>query len=97
MRWSITTTSSTKDYEEEADAKMSRRFMSINLAKPIETSRAVPLRACAGPPSPTRPYINNYRIYDDRVGETTRFTYRPDHEWYWFPTEADRGLDAQML
>ena len=29
----------------------------------------------------------NYRIYDDRVGETTRFTYRPDHEWYWFPQQ----------
>jgi hypothetical protein len=28
-----------------------------------------------------------YRIYDDRVGETTRFTYRPDHEWYWFPQQ----------
>ena len=22
---------------------------------------------------------------DDRVGETTRFTYRPNTEWYWFP------------
>ena len=32
-------------------------------------------------------YINNYRIYDDRVGETTRFTYHPDHEWYWFPQQ----------
>ena len=30
--------------EEEADAKMSRRFMSINLAKPMETV-AAPLRA----------------------------------------------------
>jgi hypothetical protein len=35
-----------------------------------------------------QPYINNYRIYDDRVGETTRFTYRPDHEWYWFPRQT---------
>ena len=30
-----------------------------------------------------QPYINNYRAYDDRVGETTRSTYHPpDHEWY---------------
>ncbi len=71
--------------EAEADAKMSRRFMSINLAKPMETVRQNPFVLCAWPSFADQPYINNYRIYDDRVGETTRFTYRPDHEWYWFP------------
>ena len=84
--------------EEEADAKMSRRFMSINLAKPMETVGQYPFVLCAWPSFADQPYINNYRIYDDRVGETTRFTYRPDHEWYWFPpAEIHRGLDAQML
>ena len=71
--------------EEEADAKMSRRFVSINLAKPMETVGQYPFVLCAWPSFADQPYINNYRIYDDRVGETTRFTYRPDHEWYWFP------------
>ncbi len=71
--------------EEEADAKMSRRFVSINLAKPMETVEQYPFVLCAWPSFADQPYINNYRIYDDRVGETTRFTYRPDHEWYWFP------------
>src|SRR4051795_1954552 len=33
--------------EEEADAKMSRRFMSINLAKPIETVEQFPFVLCA--------------------------------------------------
>ena len=42
-----------------------------------------------------QPYINNYRIYDDRVGETTRFTYRPDHEWYWFPQQ--KPTEVSML
>ena len=42
---------------------------------------------CAWPSFADQPYITNYRIYDDRVGETTRFTYRPDHEWYWFPQQ----------
>jgi hypothetical protein len=69
----------------QADAKMSRRFMSINLAKPMETVRQNPFVLCAWPSFARQPYITNYRIYDDRVGETTRFTYRPDHEWYWFP------------
>jgi len=74
--------------EAEADAKMSRRFMSINLAKPMETVEQFPFVLCAWPSFADQPYINNYRIYDDRVGETTRFTYRPDHEWYWFPRQT---------
>ena len=73
--------------EKEADQKMSRRFMSINLAKPMETVQQNPFVLCAWPSFSDQAYINNYRIYDDRVGETTRFTYRPDHEWYWFPQQ----------
>ncbi len=73
--------------EEEADRKMSRRFVSINLAKPMETVEQFPFVLCAWPSFADQPYITNYRIYDDRVGETTRFTYRPDHEWYWFPRQ----------
>ena len=81
--------------EEEADAKMSRRFMSINLAKPIETVEQFPFVLCAWPSFADQPYITNYRIYDDRVGETTRFTYRPDHEWYWFPQQ--KPTEVSML
>jgi hypothetical protein len=71
----------------EADAKMSRRFLSINLAKPMETVRQNPFVLCAWPSFADQPYITNYRIYDDRVGETTRFTHRPGHEWYWVPQQ----------
>ena len=74
--------------EAEADAKMSRRFMSINLAKPMETVGQFPFVLCAWPSFADQPYITNYRIYDDRVGETTRFTYNPDHDWYWFPQQT---------
>lgn len=73
--------------EAEADAKMSRRFMSINLAKPMETVEQFPFVLCAWPSFAEQPYITNYRIYDDRVGETQRFTHHPDHEWYWFPQQ----------
>ena len=72
----------------EVDAKMSRRFLSINLAKPMETVRQNPFVLCAWPSFADQPYINNYRVYDDRVGETTRFTYRPDHQWYWLPQQT---------
>ena len=79
----------------QADAKMSRRFMSINLAKPMETVRQNPFVLCAWPSFADQPYITNYRIYDDRVGETTRFTYRPDHDWYWFPEQ--KPTEVSML
>ena len=81
--------------EAEADAKMSRRFMSINLAKPMETVGQHPFVLCAWPSFADQPYITNYRIYDDRVGETTRFTHRPDHEWYWFPQQT--STEVSML
>ena len=74
--------------EAEADAKMSRRFMSINLAKPMQTVRQNPFVLCAWPSFSDQSYITGYRVYDDRVGETTRFTYRPEHEWYWIPEQT---------
>ena len=81
--------------EDQADKKMSRRFMSINLAKPMETVRQNPFVLCAWPSFAKQPYITNYRVYDDRVGETTRFTYRPDHKWYWFPQQ--KPTEVSML
>ncbi len=81
--------------EAEADEKMSRRFMSINLAKPMETVGQFPFVLCAWPSFADQLYIANYRVYDDRVGETTRFTYRPDHEWYWFPQQ--KPTEVSML
>src|SRR5271163_2501333 len=81
--------------EEQADAKMSRRFVSINLAKPMETVGQHPFVLCAWPSFADQPYITNYRIYDDRVGETTRFTYRSGHEWYWFPRQ--KPTEVSML
>ena len=74
--------------EAQAEARMSRRFMSINLAKPMETVQQNPFVLCAWPSFSDQPYITNYRVYDDRVGETTRFTYRPEHQWYWVPQQT---------
>jgi hypothetical protein len=81
--------------QEQADTKMSRRFMSINLAKPMQTVRQNPFVLCAWPSFADQPYITNYRVYDDRVGETTRFTYRPEHEWYWIP--GQKPTEVSML
>ncbi|MEQ9452222.1 MAG: CmcJ/NvfI family oxidoreductase [Pseudomonadales bacterium] len=80
--------------EAQAEAKMSRRFMSINLAKPMQTVEQNPFVLCAWPSFADQPYITNYRVYDDRVGETTRFTYRPEHEWYWFPRQQPHEVSV---
>ena len=64
----------------EADAKTPRRFMSIIQAKPMETVEQYPIVLCAWSSLSDQPYINYYRIYDDCVGETTRFTAHADHE-----------------
>jgi hypothetical protein len=79
----------------QADEKMSRRFMSINIAKPMETVRQNPFVLCAWPSFADQPYVTGYRIYDDRVGETTRFTHRPEHEWYWLPEQ--KPTEVSML
>jgi hypothetical protein len=50
-------------------------------------SGAVSLRALRLACFADQPYITKCLIYDDRVGETTRFTYRLDQEWYWFPQQ----------
>lgn len=76
----------------EVDAKLSKRFMSINLAKPMETVEQNPFVLCAWPSFADQPYITNYRLYNDRVGETTRFTYRKEHEWYWLPRQQKHEI-----
>ena len=81
--------------EAEVEEKMSRRFMSINLAKPMETVQQWPFVLCAWPSFADQSYITNYRVYDDRVGETTRFTHRAEHEWYWFPQQT--STEVSML
>ena len=86
--------------EDEADAKMSRRFMSINLAKPMETVEQYPFVLCAWPSFADHALHHQLPdLHDDRVGETTRFTYRPGHEWYLVPCARPRprSRDAEVL
>jgi hypothetical protein len=80
--------------EEEADRKMSRRFMSINLAKPMETVEQFPFVLCAWPS------FADHRTSPTTGSTTTAsarppVTYRPDHEWYWFPQQ--KPTEVSML
>ena len=84
-------------YTEEADRKMSRRFMSINLAKPMETVEQFPFVLCAS--LLRRPAVH-HQLPDLRRPR------RRDHPLHLpsrprvvlvSPAEAHRSLDAQML
>jgi len=83
--------------DEEADAKMSRRFMSINLAKPMETVEQFPFVLCAWPSFADQPYITNYRIYDDRSARPRASPTGRPRVVLVPQADADRGLDAQVL
>ena len=74
--------------EEEADRKMSRRFMSINLAKPMETVEQFPFVLCAWSSFADQPYITNYRIYDDRVGRPPASPTVPTTSGTGFPSRS---------
>jgi hypothetical protein len=82
-------------YTEEADRKMSRRFMSINLAKPIETVEQFPF--CALRLAVLRRPALHHQLPDLRrpCRRDHPLTYRPDHEWYWFPQQ--KPTEVSML
>ena len=46
---------------------------------------------------PTYSVVPSNALWRDpaRVGETTRFTNHPDHEWYWFPQQ--KPTEVSML
>jgi hypothetical protein len=53
---------------------------------PAATRAQQHIRTSANTYRPSLPRCHA-RVYDDRVGETTRFTHRADHEWYWLPQQ----------
>ncbi len=72
--------------------------MAAEVAARLEVARFLgnhPLSYADFPKWTSLRWITNYRIYDDRVGETTRYTYRPNHEWYWFPQQ--KPTEVSML
>ena len=83
-------------YTEEAGRREDVAAVHVDQPRQADgDGRQYPFVLCAWPSFADQPYITNYRIYDDRVGETTRFTYRPDHEWYWFPQQ--KPTEVSML
>lgn len=70
----------------EAEARLRRRFIEINVWRPIQGPvEAMPLAlADAGSLSP-RDIVTCDLVYADRTGEVYYGVWNPDHRWYYFP------------
>jgi hypothetical protein len=49
---------------------------------PIEST---PLALCDARSIEAKDFVPSDLIYRDKVGETYRFTYNPNHRWFYFP------------
>ena len=70
----------------EAEARLKRRFVEINvwrsIAGPVE---AWPLAVCDAESVAREDLVPSERRYRDRVGEIYAVKYNPRHRWYYFP------------
>lgn len=70
----------------EAEARLKRRYVEINVWRPIAGPvQAWPLAVCDASSVDPRDLVATERRYPDRVGETYAVTYNPRHRWFYFP------------
>jgi hypothetical protein len=70
----------------EAEDRLRHRFAEINVWRPIRGPvESTPLAVCdAGSIDPVD-FVASDLVYRDKVGETYRFKFNPNHRWYYFP------------
>jgi hypothetical protein len=70
----------------EADQRLKNRFAEINVLRPIRGPiESTPLALCEAGSIEAKDFVPSDLIYRDKVGETYRFTYNPNHRWFYFP------------
>ncbi len=70
----------------EANARLQHRFAEINVWRPIRGPiESTPLAVCDAQSIDPNDFVPTDLVYRDRVGEVYRFTYSPDHRWFYFP------------
>lgn len=70
----------------EAAERLTRRFLEINVWRPIRGPiESSPLALCDAGSIEAKDFVPSDLIYRERVGETYRFTYNPNHRWFYFP------------
>ena len=71
---------------DEAEVFLERRFAIVQVWRPIRHPiQSDPLAICDARTIAPGDLIAAERRYPDRVGETYRISYNPDHRWYYFP------------
>ena len=71
---------------EEAEDLLRRRFMIVQVWRPIGTTiTSEPLALCDAQSLAKADLIPTERRHPNRVGETYTIAYNPDHRWYYFP------------
>jgi hypothetical protein len=70
----------------EAEERLQHRFAEINVWRPIRGPiESTPLAVCDSSSIDPKDFVASDLIYRDKVGETYRFTYNPNHRWFYFP------------
>jgi hypothetical protein len=70
----------------EAEELLKHRFAEINVWRPIRGPiESSPLAVCDAQSIEPGDFVPSDLIYPDKVGETYRFTYNPNHRWFYFP------------
>ena len=71
---------------DEAEQRLRYRFAEINVWRPIRGPiESTPLAVCDAQSIAPKDYVPTDFVYRDKVGEVYRFTYSPDHRWFYFP------------
>jgi hypothetical protein len=88
---------------EEATQRLKRRFMEVNVWRPIKGPlQDAPLAVCDAGSIAPGDRIAADLIYRDRTTETYSFNYSPDHRWYYYPEMAQgeaiifKGFDSDQ-
>jgi hypothetical protein len=70
----------------EAEERLKHRFAEINVWRPIRGPvESTPLAVCDAHSIDPGDFVPSDLVYKDKVGETYRFKFNPNHRWYYFP------------
>jgi hypothetical protein len=81
-------------FPDEAEALLAHRFAIINVWRPIRGPvQESPLAVCDAQSLRQDNFVASDLIYPQRRGETYAVTFRPYHQWYYFPQmQANEAL-----
>lgn len=80
---------------EEARQRLQHRFAIVNLWRPLDVVKRLPLALCDARTISPGDLVPSDLVYRDKVGETYSFLANPAHHWYYFPRQ--RPDEALLL